>query len=82
MRPEREILKNGKIQKFAKYENNELKYSQPELPKTPSNVEKTKESQEKNTNKIENKTTGTKALQELAKRHVGACPFRKWEWKK
>jgi len=45
-------------------------------------VGKTKESQEKNTNKIENKTTGTKALHELAKRHVGACPFRKWEWKK
>jgi len=43
---------------------------------------KTKESQKKNIDKFKNKTTGTKALHELAKGHVGTCPFQKWEWKK
>jgi len=48
------------------------KCTKPELPKCPA---KRKESQ----NKIENKTTGTKAVHELAKRHVRACPFKMGE---
>ena len=42
MRPEREILKNGKRSRFAKHENSKQKYAKPELPKNPSKCRKNK----------------------------------------